>query len=160
MDQTYRETQSGKAGEVVENPSLAWQVHLLREEPAKAFLIAPFVAISLFVCYIIFHSPLFLAVTLFLFMSSLSEFLFPIRYTIDSRGALSRTLFGRNYIEWERVQKYYLDDHGIKLSPLRRQGRLEAFRGVYLRFGGHREQVIEAVRRLRDAQYTDAGTDG
>ena len=140
-------------------PALVWKVHLLREEPAKALLIAPIVLGSLLACSLIFHSLLFPAVVLFLFASSLADYLFPVRYEISEQGASCRTLTGRSFIEWDRVKKYYLDDGGIKLSPLERPGRLEAYRGVYLRFGRNREEVAEAVRRMRDAGHADAEAD-
>jgi len=43
-----------------------------------------------------------------------------------------------------------VDDRGIKLSPLGKPGRLEAYRGVYLRFGDRAYEVKETVRRMRD----------
>lgn len=150
MGKTYRETESGSTGAVSTQPVLAWKVHLVREEPAKLFLVGPVVLAGLLVSYLIFQSLLFTAAALFLVVSSLAEFLFPIRYEIDRRGVSSRTLLSRTFIEWDRVKKYYLDDCGIKLSPLVRPGRLEAYRGVYLRFGSRRDEVIEAVRRMRD----------
>lgn len=138
-------------------PVLAWKVHLIRENPAKVLLIAPVVVMSLLVCYIFTHSPIFMAVTLALLASSLADFLFPIRYEMSEQGASSRTLLGRTFVEWDRVKKYYLDDHGIKLSTLPRPGRLEAYRGLYLRFGGNQDEVIEAVRRMRDAARSQDG---
>ena len=143
----------------MEKTTLVWKVHLLREHPAKTLLIAPVVLASLLACYFIFHNLLPLVVVMFLFASALAEYLFPVRYELDEKGASSRTLLGRTFIEWDRVKKYYLDDRGIKLSTLEKQGRLEAYRGIYLRFGKNREKVTEAVRRLRDARCAD-GTDG
>lgn len=143
----------------MEKTTLVWKVHLLREDPAKTLLIAPVVLGSLLACYLIFHNLLPLVVVTFLFMSALAEYLFPIRYELDEKGAASRTLLGRTFIEWDRVKKYYLDDRGIKLSTLEKQGRLEAYRGIYLRFGKNRDEVTEAVRRMRDARCAD-GTDG
>lgn len=135
---------------------LTWRVHLLREEPKKLLFVLPIVGVGLLVSYLMFHNLVFLAATLFLFASSLAEYLFPIRYTLDERGATMRTLFNKTFIEWDRVKKYYLDERGIKLSPLAHQGRLEAFRGVYLRFGARRDEVVETVRRIRDELRADA----
>ena len=151
MDQTYLETASGLPDAASTEPILAWRVHLLRENPARMFLIAPIVVISLLVCCSVIHSLLFTAIILFLFVSALSEYLFPIRFEITNRGASARSLLGKTFIEWDRVKKYYVDNKGIKLSPLSRQGRLEAYRGVYLRFGDRRDEVVEAVRGMRDA---------
>jgi hypothetical protein len=150
MDRAHLESESDSAVAVSAEPVLAWKVHLLKEEPAKVLLIAPVVFASLLACYIIFRNPLPLAVILFLFASSLAEYLFPIHYEISRRGASMRTPFGRTYIGWDRVNKCYVDDRGIKLSPLGKPGRLEAYRGVYLRFGDRAYEVKETVRRMRD----------
>ena len=153
MEKAYQEADSTRASSA--EPVLGWKVHLLREEPAKVLLIAPVVLASLFACYVIFHSILLLAIILLMFASSLAEFLFPIRYEINGCGASARTLLSRTSIEWDRVKRYYLDDRGIKLSPLARPGRLEAYRGIYLRFGSRRDEVTQAVRRMRDAGRAD-----
>lgn len=139
-----------------EDSMLTWNVHLLQEEPKKLYLIAPVVVLSLLVGYTVFHSLVSLGVILLLFLASLSDFVLPVRYVINSQGASASTLFSRTYIEWKRVKKFYVDDGGIKLSPLPRSGRLEAYRGVYLRFGGRREEVEAAVRRMRDVVRTGA----
>jgi len=144
--------ESQSAQEATTEPVLVWKVHLLRESPRKVLLVIPIVAISLVAGYIFTHSLLVLAVTLFLFVSALIEYLFPIRYELTSRGASAYTLLGRTTIEWERVRKYYIDDYGIKLSPLPSQGRLEPYRGVYLRFGRNKNEVMEVVRRMRDVR--------
>lgn len=152
MQKTIPETAADSAERL--QPILAWKVHLLREQPVKLLLIVPVVLLGLVVSYVMFQTPVFALVALVLFTSALAEYLFPVRYEIDARGASSRTLVGRTRIEWDRVRKYYLDDHGIKLSPLSGGSRLEAYRGVYLRFGDRREEVVEAVRTMRDAATT------
>lgn len=135
-------------------PILTWKVHLLREQPAKLLLVIPAAALSLVASYVLFGTFTFGLIALFLILTSLAEYLFPIRFEIDSQGASARTLTARTRIEWSRVKKYYLDDRGIKLSPLSRQTRLEAYRGVYLVFGDRREEIIEAVKEIRDAVQT------
>ncbi len=155
MARGYAATKSCQTDAVPTEPILTWSVHLMREKPAKVLLLVPFVVLSLVICYSTFHSLLFLAVVLFLFSSSLADFFFPVRYEISDIGASSRTLFSRTFIAWDRVARYYLDDAGIKLSPLANQGRLEAYRGVYLRFGGRKDEVIAVVRRMKDAGNAD-----
>jgi hypothetical protein len=139
---------------------MEWQVHLLKEDPKKLLLMVPVILASLFAAYALFGSPIFMVVVVFLFASSLSGYLFPVHYTLTREGACVRTLTGRNFLPWTRVKKYYLDENGIKLSTLSTPGRLEAYRGVYLRFGGNRDTVVEAVRRIRDEVSQDAGTGG
>lgn len=160
MERAHLENESGKVRSDYSEPVLAWKVHVLKECPKKLLLIAPVVLVSLFVSYVIFQSLFFTAAVCLLFLSALAEYLFPIRFEIDAAGATSRTLKGRTTIEWDRVKKYYLDDRGIKLSTLSRKGRLEAYRGVYLRFGDNRDEVIRVVRRMRDARDTDDAVSG
>ena len=159
MDKAHPRIDSGSAEAASSEPIMAWKVHLLREEPSKVLLIAPVVLASLLVSYILFHSLLSPAVALILFACALSDYVFPVRYEITDRGASARTLTGRTFVTWDEVKKYYLDDRGIKLSTLGRPGRLEAYRGVYLRFGGNRDEVIRAVRRMRDAAHSDDRSD-
>jgi hypothetical protein len=59
-------------------------------------------------------------------------------------------IFKTSEIKWTSVKRCYLDDFGVKLSPLDRKSRLEAFRGVYLRFGDNQNQVIETVKSLKE----------
>jgi len=83
-------------------------------------------------------------------VAALSELFFPIHYRLTPTGAYRRNFLSATQIEWRHVRKCYLAPDGIKLSPLRRQTRLEAFRGVFLRFGnGNSEEVMAAVKRLR-----------
>ncbi|HAH87480.1 MAG TPA: hypothetical protein DCL60_08935 [Armatimonadetes bacterium] len=147
-----------KTGSVAtsDQPVMEWRVHLLREDPKKLLVVVPVVLASLFASYVFFGSPIFAVVVVFLFASSLCEYLFPVYYRLTREGACMRTLTGRNFVPWTRVKRYYLDECGIKLSTLPSAGRLEAYRGVYLRFGGNRDEVAGAVRRLRDEVCQDA----
>ena len=82
---------------------------------------------------------------------SLSEFFFPIHYTLTAETAAARHGLTALEIRWADVRHVYLTDDGMKLSPLRaKNARFEPLRGVFLRFDDtNREAVIEAVRRLR-----------
>jgi len=72
-----------------------------------------------------------------------------VRYVVTEHGASCRMLLKAARIQWADVRRCYIDDLGIKISPLNRRSRLEAFRGVYLRFAGNRDEVISAVKALR-----------
>jgi hypothetical protein len=156
MQRANLKIESPSAAGIPAEPILAWKVHLLRDTPSRLLLIVPVVLAGLLISFLITHSLLFPAIALVIFAGALSDYLFPTRYEIGEKGARSRTIGGSAFIEWSRVKKYYLDDRGIKLSPLATPGRLEAYRGVYLRFGGNRDAVIKAVRRMRDALPADS----
>lgn len=129
---------------------LTWKVHLLRDNPKKLLLVIPIFMLTMIICYATFHSFFYMAVAALLFIIALNDYLFPVRYEITEHAAASFAVFAKSRIEWGSVRKYYIDDTGIKLSPFENQTRLEAYRGVYLRFGSHKDEVTAAVRRMRD----------
>lgn len=92
-------------------------------------------------------------------VASLSDFLFPVTYFITPHGASCKMLLKSSEIKWANVRRCYLDDCGVKLSPLDRTSRVEAFRGVYLRFGDNQDEVIKIVKSLRPAGDADARND-
>ena len=81
----------------------------------------------------------------------LSEYVFPIRYTLTPQSASARCGLSVLEIRWADVRHAYLTDDGIKLSPLAaKNSRFESLRGVFLRFGpNNQDAVTDAVRRLR-----------
>ncbi len=82
---------------------------------------------------------------------SLSEYVFPIRYTLTAQSASARCGLSVLEIRWADVRHAYLTDDGIKLSPLSaRNSRFESLRGVFLRFDDrNKEATVAAVRRFR-----------
>ncbi len=136
------------ASAVEDQPILSWTVHLARTQPAKAIASVAFVCAAIaFGC--ILAGPFVAGLVAAALIASLSDFLFPVRYIITRDKASCRTIGKGSEIMWANVKRCYLDDSGVKLSPLDRVSRLEAFRGVYLRFAGNKDEVIEAVKSLR-----------
>ena len=130
---------------------LSWSVHLITRQPERpaqigAVLLAVF---ALGLC--VFHSLWLSLAPALALLFSLSEFVFPARYTLTPQSAAVRHGLTALEIRWPDVRHAYLTDDGIKLSPLRaKNSRFESLRGVFLRFDDHnREAVIAAVRRFR-----------
>lgn len=131
-------------------PIMSWTVHLARQRPAMTVASAAFIALASAAGLFAIGPAAGLLVALLL-VGFLSDFLFPVRYSITDEKATCRMLLNRTEIKWADVKRCYLDDHGVKLSPLNRVSRLEAFRGVYLRFQNNEDQVIDTVKSLRPA---------
>ncbi|MGC8864059.1 MAG: hypothetical protein ACP5R5_14980 [Armatimonadota bacterium] len=127
---------------------LRWTVHLAPEHPLKLVFSLGLIALACVAAQRVIGLLGACAVGAAL-GGSLADFLFPVTYEITPKGVVCRMLLKQAEITWPEVRRCYLDDYGIKLSPLERPSRLEAFRGVYLRFAGNKEQVIEAVRAMR-----------
>jgi len=137
--------------ERTQEESLSWSVHLIRREPQRA----PRIALALMGVFVLslclFHSFWLALLPAAAVLLSLSEFVFPVRYTLTAQSATVRHGLTLLEIRWEDVRHAYLTDEGVKLSPLRpKNSRFESLRGVYLRFDEtNQEAVIAAVRRGR-----------
>lgn len=133
---------------------LSWTVHLARKHPLKLITSLALIAAASAAGYqaIGVAASVLVAAAM---VASLADFLFPNRYVLTTGGAECRMLLKSAAIRWENVKRCYLDDQGVKLSPLDRQSRLEAFRGVYLVFGENQQQVIETVKSLRAKACTE-----
>jgi hypothetical protein len=139
-----------RADSFVNDPVVfSWRTHRLRERPAMLLAVVPCLLLTAFAGSSVLGSPLAGLLAAGLVAASISDYLFPVRYELRRSGASAVCLFSRQEISWERVRTVWLAEDGVKLSPLARRSRLEAFRGVFLRFGSDREAVLEAVRRLR-----------
>lgn len=138
-------------------PVLTWRVHLLREQPRRLPRILAAVVCVFLLSLILFRSAWLALLPALATVFSLSEFLFPARYTLTMQSAKAN--FGLTTLEiaWRDVRHAYLAEDGIKLSPLTsRNARWEPLRGVFLRFGdGDKDEIIAAVRRLRDEAQAD-----
>jgi len=134
-----------------EEGTLSWSVHLIRQQPQRAPRIAFALTGVLVLSLCLFHSfwlALLPAAAVFL---SLSEFVFPVRYTLTAQSVMARHGLTLLEMRWEDVRHAYLTGEGIKLSPLRaKNSRFEPLRGIYLRFDtANQEAVIAAVQRFR-----------
>ena len=130
---------------------LKWTVHLAREHPAKhaaSIIIALFIVIAGYWATGVLGS---IAAT-FVMLGAMADFWFPVCYEISSDGARCKMLLKSSEIKWNNVKRCYLDDDGVKLSPLDTLSRRETFRGIYLRFSGNKDTVIETVKSLKTEQ--------
>ena len=133
----------------MEESIFSWSVHLIAGEPKRQAQIAAIVLAVFTVGLCLFHSFWLALIPSAALLFSLSEYLFPVRYTVSEQSAAVRHGVTALEIRWADVRHAYLTDDGIKLSPLRtKNSRFEALRGVYLRFDDtNRETVIAVVRR-------------
>lgn len=127
---------------------LSWKSHLARKYPGKLAFSVLAILLASFAAHYAIGGIATIAVALVM-IASTSDFLLPVQYEISKDGATCKMLFKSASIRWADVRHYYLDEYGVKLSPLEHQSRLEAFRGVYLRFNNNDEQVIDIIKSLK-----------
>ena len=131
--------------------SLSWSVHLSAGQPKRQTQIGLVLLVVLALGICLFHSLWLGLLPMLALLFSLSEYVFPIRYTLTAQTASARCGFSLLEIRWADVRHAYLTDDGIKLSPLAaKNSRFESLRGVFLRFGAENEEaVVAAVRHFR-----------
>ena len=96
------------------------------------------------------HSLLLAAASALLVFSATSEYLMPIRYRLTAKGVFVSYGLVRLEMPWSRVRRITGEGGLLRLSPFPAPSRLDAFRGVVLRFApggepGCRDQVQRIV---------------
>jgi len=148
--QSPRIAQAGKpaiaTGE--QEPVLTWRVHLLLENPSKLAGVGIAALLAAVCALILFHNLLLALITAALILVSVSEYLLPLTYTLDSEGAkVSCGTLEWLAMPWETVQSVYRTSYGAKLSPFKnpKTARLENCRGIRLRIPPSRLAEVEAA---------------
>ena len=144
---------SAPAPDIAEQEKLlSWKVGLAGSEG----LLKPVVAVAL-ICGVLalgaylYGDVVLIAVSAGIFFLATADYFIPMHFWLTSEAAYRRTIFGTKFIRWANVKHCYLDDKGIKLSPLEKPSRAEALRGLFLYFGDNRDELVEAVRNLSSA---------
>lgn len=122
-----------------------WTVHLARRRPRQAAAVAALIAAASVTATYAFQSPFWGVLAAVLLTASLGDFLFPLTFSLDEAGIRARGLIHRRQMSWKQVRRVVRDDLGVKLSPLPRPSRLDAFRGIYLWFEGNADDVKAAI---------------
>lgn len=128
---------------------LSWQVHLAKEQPRKLIIVIVVAIITAAIAYMYVPNWIYMIAMVLLLAGALSDFFFPTTYKITTTHIMASTPVGKRLMAWKEVKRCYLDEYGVKLSPLGYKTRLEAYRGVYLRFGDKKEEILDAVRKLK-----------
>ena len=124
---------------------LKWDVRLSEGEPWKRTVVWIVAVVAATLGWAIMRSPLFAVIGAGAVLGSTAEYWMPIRNRIDALGAHVRVGMSTTSMDWESVKRIVLADEGVKLSPLEKSGGMSAFRGVFLRFGTHREEILDRL---------------
>jgi len=126
--------------------AIRWRVRLSDNAPQKTFVILAVGLLAFLVGAILFRNIVLGLVGFAIIFGSTAEFWLGSSFSIDEERATKRTGLSLSAIEWADVKRVSRDAGGIKLSPLQQAGTMDAFRGVYLRYGkDNRESIERAV---------------
>ena len=132
---------------------LAWRVHLLRQRPERARRLVLVLVVGGACVWLMFRAWLPVLAALGLLLGSASEYLFPISYALTDEAVYAYGPLSRATLAWRDARRCLADPSTLTLTPLAIPSRLDAFRGVTLRFAspghpGDRESVLREIARL------------
>lgn len=148
------------AGDRAEKPeAIGWRVRPSDRAPQKMLVVAAS-GIAAFVAGRYLFGNFALGVVGFaIIFGSTAEFWLGTVFSVDEKRASVRTGLSISAIEWTDVKRAVFDSEGVKLSPLESPGTMDAFRGVYLRYGdANRDEIRRAILefgKLDDAHVVD-----
>lgn len=134
---------------------LKWKVHLFRSERRYRSIIALIAVLTAMVGgFVMIGEPLIIAAYALILFFALGDFFFPVSYRITEKGAYAVGWTGARFMAWGRVKRAYKNDHGVKLSIFEHPTALESFRGLFIRFGDRRDEILSLVRKLAQGRST------
>ena len=124
---------------------MQWSLHLARRQPRKAAAALALIAAASITAGYGFGSLILGLLAALLLIASISDFLFPLTFVLTDDGVAVRGLLHRRRMAWSQVRRVARDELGVKLSPLARRSRLDAYRGIYLWFEGNDDDVMSFI---------------
>jgi hypothetical protein len=77
---------------------------------------------------------------------SLWRFFLPVLFELNAGGVHQRILGRRRHVPWKSIHRCEIFADGVLLLPMADRCALDALRGLYLPWGGHRDEVLANVR--------------
>ncbi len=136
-------------------PLLEYLCHPARRDMRITVMATVFIIICIVLVWLISYSILLVGLAVLILFGSLAGFYFPTRYRFYDNHLIVKTTAQTLRKEWSQFRSYYPDKNGVLLSPFGRRTRLENFRGLYIKFAGNHEQVMEIVRSKIDFEEDD-----
>lgn len=133
---------------------LTWTVQRGEKENQKRWIVGTVIIVAAMLAALWLNLLAGIIAALALFASTAEIFL-PQRYRLDEKGATVRLGISVTSITWDEVKRLVEEGDAVRLSPLEKESRLDAFRGVLLRFNGNREAALDRIRELWE---TDDGS--
>ena len=134
--------------------AIRWRIRLSDKAPGKTIVIGIAGLVAFLVGAILFKNIVLGLVGFAIIFGSTAEFWLGTSFSIDQKGATVRTGFSPTAIEWGNVKRVIRDSNGIRLSPLEQPSTMDAFRGVYLRYGkDNRDSIERAI--LKFGKFSD-----
>ncbi len=127
--------------------SLGWSVHPLRRDWRVSAGVMALLFLVWWGVWLWTRSRPLTFLSVIVMLVSLSSFFFPVTFTLDQESVTVESAFTTKRRKWEEFKSFWVDNHGVLLSPFEKRSRLESFRGLYIRFADNRDEVVEFIQR-------------
>ncbi len=129
---------------------LQWRVHLLRSQPQRLPGILIVFAIGTVCVWMMFATLIPVLAALLLLAGSISDYLFPITYHLTDTEVGQESITSQIHLPWDAIRRCVQKRHALLLTTLPAPSRLDAFRGILIRFApdgqpGDRQSVLTTI---------------
>jgi len=124
-----------------------WTVHPVRESRAKAAIA---IALPLVACVVVqlwLRSGFWTGLAFLLLFGSEFPFFIRTTYIFDATGVTMKRGGVTIVKKWDQVRSFYPDKNGVQLSPYAKPMWMENFRGLYLQYGRHKEEILKRLEQ-------------
>lgn len=141
--------------------SFRWRVRLSDKAPQKRAGVVVAAVFAMALGWFAFKSPLMGIAGFAIIFGSTAEYWLGTTFKVDEKGASARTGLSLVSMDWTDVKRLIWEKNGVRLSPLENAGTMDAFRGVFLRYGDdNREDIERAVLNFGEQhRHLDPGPD-
>lgn len=127
--------------------TLQWSVYPVRENWRISILVIVLLLFVWISIYFLFNEIIWVILAIILLGGSLLPFFTVTRYHLDEHEVRVYRFLTSTRKQWSAFRSYYPDKQGVLLSPFTKPSRLENFRGVFLRFGNNRQEVLRFIEQ-------------
>jgi hypothetical protein len=132
---------------VTESLLLSWSTHPAKSRPLVTALVIAFLVVLAVLVYLLTYSAVFTVIAALVLYGSLTQYFTNTTYEFTDTKVRVKYVVNKIEKDWAQYRSYYVDKNGVLLSPFPSPSRLENFRGLFIRFAGNKDQVLEIVRQ-------------
>ena len=136
-----------ESAEAADGDQLEWKVSLGDANPKRRIVVIGFAFVAGIVGTLLLSFWIGVIGFIAILLSTMELFL-PLSYRLTARAARVKNGLSVTEIAWEDVKRVLPVSDGVKLSPLKNPSRLDAFRGVYLRYSNNEDEVSGKIRQF------------
>lgn len=137
--------------------AVEWTSYPLARHPVRGAIL---IAICILFCvgtWMWFEHWVFVSVAVAVLFLSTMRYYFPTRYRLDGEGVRSWFIGLAKFRPWSDFRNVYVHKDGMFLAPFEKPSRLDAFRGIYIRFGANRDEAVAfAKEQTASPEQADA----